>query len=104
MKITKRQLRRIIKEEKIRLLELDARDLWNAFHTTSTDTPEPSADDVTQLDQLLQSLDDVTRQYRDIEFTGFKDHEFLSAIENKVLGLADDFRAVKLAIQDKVIK
>ena len=93
MKISKRQLRRIIKEEKRKITEQPKQLSFN----------DPA---VEEADSLLSLLDTFTNRYRKLtfEFPDSVDHAIIDAIEDHIIDAADDLRNIKHKMQDRGIK
>jgi len=94
MKITRQQLKRIIKEEKTRILVEQPQQL--SFNDTA----------VVETDSLLSLLDAFTSRYRKLtfEFPDSVDNVTMDAIEEHIMDAADKLRDIKHQMQDRGIK
>ena len=84
MKITKKNLRRIIKEEKTRLLEQQvdpaaAARTESQYGRTESGNPQSYKDFVDRLDQLTRIAEDLSMDYVDSNWLADGDHGSLAA-------------------------
>jgi hypothetical protein len=93
MRITKRQLRQIIKEEKAKLHEQPQQ---LSFNDTA----------VEETDSLLDLLDTFTNRYRKLtfEFPDSVNDDTINDIEGLILDAADKLRDIKYQMQARGIK
>jgi hypothetical protein len=87
VKITKRQLRRIIKEEKSKLTEQPTDSAMarteNQYGRSESGDPQSYHDLATRLDKITAMLEDLTMDYVDSDWLANGDHASLSAdVEN----------------------
>jgi len=92
MKITKQQLKRIIKEEKRKITEQPQQLSFN----------DPA---VQEADSLLSLLDTFTSRYRKLtfEFPDSVDDATIDVIEEHILDAADKLRDIKWQMQERGI-